>query len=177
MKRLIVAAALCLAVVAPVHADVIIGDFTIRDGSPSVSGGTIIFTLNPDGTISASLHSMSGDIGGFGFDSIVANLPEWNFSPTVPFNTAGWSTGYGLHASGFFCLPQCGPDESWTIGNPGDFTSVLQALGGGTASYDFLLLNSAGAWAADVRAPEPAVLGLLGLGLAALAFSRRRKLT
>jgi PEP-CTERM motif len=176
MKRLIFVAAFCLAAVAPVHADVITAYFTIKDLHPSVSGGTIVFALNPDGTISASLHSVSGDIGGFGFDSIVPNLPESNFSPTVPFNTFGWATGYGYHASGFFCLPQCGPDESWTIGNPGDFTSVLQALGGGTASYDFLLLNSAGDWAADLRVPEPATLALLGIGLAGLGFSRRRKL-
>jgi hypothetical protein len=88
MKRLIVAAALCLAVVAPVQADVKIGDFTIKDGSPSVSGGTITFTLNPDGTISASLHSVSGDIGGFGYSEPPMNLAGATLQSSIRFPPA-----------------------------------------------------------------------------------------
>ena len=40
--------------------------------------------------------------------------------------------------------------ESFTIGNPGDFTSVFQALGGGNATTDFFLLDSNGnQWGGD----------------------------
>ena len=111
-------------------------------------GGDVTFTLNPDGTIGASLTSFDGAIIGFGFNSTTPNLPESNFSPVDPLgdggNYDGWSSGGNSWNSGFACN-NCGTSETWTIGNPGDYSSVLQVLGG-TAPFDFYMLTSNNQW-------------------------------
>jgi len=166
----------------PAHADFLFGDFTFLNGSVSaVSGGHVTFALNSNGTIAASLTSFVGPIYGFGFDS-VGDLPQSNFSPGLPDDTAGWTNG-DLYQSGFLCVFSCGVSETWTIGNPGDFSSVTQALGGGTATYDFLLIPRPGCcdlWTGNAvvtEAPEPAALFLLatGLGIMRLSGWRRKR--
>src|SRR5208283_1738026 len=49
--------------------------------NPVTSEGTVTFTLNLNGTISASLIDSGGTITGFGYNSLVPDLPESNFSP------------------------------------------------------------------------------------------------
>ncbi|HVP56104.1 MAG TPA: PEP-CTERM sorting domain-containing protein [Candidatus Eisenbacteria bacterium] len=144
--------------------------------------GQVIFTLNGNGTIAASLTSYGPDtIVGFGFNSVAANLPESGFNPTAPDNPFGWIDSFGYQPSGFLCSA-CGLQESWIIGNPGDYTSVYQVLGGGSqSSVDFFLLDSAsGQWGGMAQPysviPEPGSLALLGSGVLGIAGMIRRKL-
>jgi len=164
-------------------ADTLTSDFNINiSGNPVASEGQVTFTLNPDGTIAASLVDYTSNIVGFGFDSVVINspLPESNFSPAAPDNPYGWNDFFGTHNSGFLASSTFGTSETWTIGNPGDFTSVLGALGGGQATHPFFLYdNKAGfEWAGDIPStssvPEPSTFILLGAGLAGAGLLRRR---
>jgi len=176
------------------------------NNNPSASEGMVTFTLNGDGTIAASLIDFSSRIAGFGFDSARVNLLQSNFSPATPDNLYGWSDTYGLHQSGFGSYTtfpyNANVTVTWTIGNAGDFTSVLGALGGGNASHPFYLNDGNGEWAGDIGSsyltgedigsvcvtggtigsyylssssvPVPSALLLLGPGLAGLAVIRRR---
>jgi len=66
------------------------------------SQGTVLFTLNLNGTIAAVVSDTNGSIiVGFGYDSTTANLPESNFSPLLPQNAFGWIDSFGYHPSGF----------------------------------------------------------------------------
>ena len=133
----------CLALVGACQADQISGDFTILNGALSPSGGLVTFTLNGDGTISASMVSYGDAVQGFGFDSVLSDLPESNFSPTAVDNAFGWSDMYGAQLSGFYCSA-CGLTETWTIGTTGEFSSVFDALAGGNSTYPLFFYNSKG---------------------------------
>ena len=177
LKRWVCLLALALGS-AYAHADAVIGDFVIRDGVASASGGTVTFTLNGDGTIAAVVNSLAGNILGFGFDSATPNLPESGFSPLdEPVNPYGWNDMYGDHLSGFLATG-LHDTISWTIGTPGSFASVSDALTGTGSAYDFFLLTTSGdQWAANAAAvvPEPGVLILALTALAAGGVSGRRR--
>ena len=70
---------LCLLSVGA-FADSVTGQFTIDvNGNPVPSQGSVTFTLNGDGSISASLTVTNGfNILGFGFNSLTPDLPESN---------------------------------------------------------------------------------------------------
>jgi hypothetical protein len=174
----LLAVLLFFVAVSVAFADSIVGDFNLDTSLNMIaSQGQVTFTLNGNGTIAASLVTYNNSIIGFGFDSVLVNLPESGFSPTAPDNPFGWSDAFGLHESGFYCTT-CGFAESWTIGNPGDFSSVLQALGGHNASTDFFLESQSQQYGAlgHSAVPEPGSLPLIGAGLlgAFAAFRRKR---
>jgi hypothetical protein len=151
--------------------------FHNRQWKPRRIRRRITFVLNGDGTISADLIStLAGAFQGFGFDSVEFGLTESNFAPTTPDNPFGWTDLYGVHASGFLCS-SCGTSETWTIGTPGEFTSVFQALGGNNASTDFYLLSQTGdEWGANVSSvPEGSTWGMMLLGFAGLGFAGYRR--
>ena len=184
LRSLAVLACLLVFAAGASFADSVIGYFNLDTSLNTVTAqGQVIFTLNGNGTISASLTEYGpSTIIGFGFNSAAVNLPESGFTPTAPDNPFGWIDSFGYQPSGFACS-LCGLTESWIIGNPGDYSSVYQVLNGGSgqSSVDFFLLDSAGGqWGGDAQVynptPEPGSLMLLGSGVLGLAGFVRRKL-
>ena len=205
-RTVLLAATLAVFGVAASHADSLTEYFNLSCQSaiscdPAVPGsasptpvapiGQITLTLNGNGTVAASLEDYGpGDIIGLGFNSSAVNLPESGFSPYTPAAEFGWLDDFGYQPSGFACNSSyCGLGESWVIGNPGDYTSVLQVLNGGTGagaqtSVDFFLYDFNGdtQWGADEQsystspAPEPGSFLLLGTGALGLIGTIRRKL-
>ena len=186
MKRqILLVLSLSLAAVSVSFADSVSGNFNLDTSLSAVpSQGEVTFTLNANGTIAASLMTYYNTIYGFGFNSAVTDLPESNFT-TTPDNPVGWIDSFGFQPSGFGCYVTnvCGFDESWTIGNPGDYTSVLQALNGpaGQSTVAFFLYDSTNAsYGAQTQAavPEPGSLALAAIeaGLFGVLAALRRKL-
>jgi hypothetical protein len=150
------------------RADELFADFTTSYVTrlPTPVSGQVRFSLNPDGTVDAHLASFAGGIYGFGFDSAMINVPQSNFS-TPPIDTAGWTDG-DQFASGFLlCFRECPYAVSWTIGVPGQFSSVWETITGTGSAFDFIFLAVPGSgsqiWLAS-PVPEPPSGLLLALG-------------
>jgi hypothetical protein len=137
MKSRLLGALACacglLILAGPATADVVTGDFNFRYGVPTTpSGGELTLTLNGDGTVGAIATSFTGPIAGVAIDSGL-HFSESNI--TFGYSETNWG---GIGATGLD-----GPavplalSVSWTIGAPGQFTSVQQLLGGSDSSYDF----------------------------------------
>jgi hypothetical protein len=158
------------------HADVLVADFNIKEGNPSASGGQVTFTLNGDGTIAGSASSTSGPIAALGFDSATQfgfGLSSSGYGDTSTLNIYGFQ----LSAAANFGVPTA-TSLNWTIGIPGEFTSVFQALGGGHSTYDFYMFtdaNWAGIAAAISAVPEPSTWAMMILGFAGVGFMAYRR--
>jgi hypothetical protein len=153
------------------------------------AGGQVIFTLNPDGTIDATLDSYGSDsIVTFGIrDYMSPPLSLSGYAPTAPtFPEATVQDAFGTQDIGFYC-PACGTTESWEVGTPGEFTSVWQLLNNTDSSVDFFLLTqgdgvnvSLGADAQPYSPlspiPEPGSFVLLGTGILGVLGATRRRL-
>lgn len=182
-------------------ADTVIGNFDIAPGGGIVpSQGEIVFSLNADGTIASSLTVTNGNW---------IQIASWSWgasNPATPpvsgthegkadLSDISISDAFGTQNAALICT-LCETDLSWTIGNPGEFTSVLQAFNcticetvgaaaafepadASTSSVDFVLEDSAGNfWGADAETaptPEPGSMALLGIGLLGLRMISRRR--
>jgi len=177
---------LCLAAMAVIattnaaRADMLVGDFNMDGNQNAVASvGQITMSLNGNGTINVSVtETASTGIAAVGINSSSFILGS-AFSYANAVNTMVFAST-GLYMSGMGNSDFVTHDtfqESWTLGAPGDFTSVLQALGG-TALTSFVLElrdpNGGAAIAYTAQAalvtsptptvPEPSSFALLGLG-------------
>ena len=156
MKSRLLGALACacglLILAGPATADVVTGDFNFWYGVPTtVSGGELTLTLNGDGTVGAIATSFVGPIFGVAIDSGL-HFSESNF-PSDYFETS-WLTSWGDYATGLTELVyHSASSVSWTIGAPGQFTSVQQLLGGSDSSYDFWMAVCTNGY--DCYSPTP----------------------
>jgi len=163
-------------------ADAVQGTFNLDSSlNPIPSVGTVSFVLQGNGTISASLTTSVSGILGFGYDSTAFNLPESNFSnPGSISNTEGWQgTAFGGLDSGF-AADGSQSSYTFTIGTPGEFSSVFNVLNAGSSTVNFFLFDSHddqfGAQAVVPGVPEPGTLLLLATGGLGMIGAVRRRL-
>ena len=176
----------CLVAPFTVQADELRGNFVFDEyGDAIASQGSVDFKLSGDGTIAAVVHGIAPGIVVFAYDATPSATYETGFSPNPVFTFNAAFKSYnpqGVYMGGWVdSLPAFSSEtdtERWTIGIPGQYTSVWQTLGGGGANYDFFIYNEAFTYAGNALSyaraasvvPEPATrllliaaLGLLGL--------------
>lgn len=202
MKKLIWMTAALLALLAgAARADRYDAELNIdKTGKKVASDGHVSFVLQSNGTVMATLTTVSG--GGqpyqFGFNSadyllskdfVVASGDIKDIKPpgTQPGDIFSLGTLLGNFESGFVCY-YCTTEISWTIvgKNNQALTSVKQVLGG-DADADFALFSvlgkgiknsffaGKGVYTASSPVPEAQTSLMLAAGLALVAYAGRRR--
>ncbi len=159
--------------------------FTDRVGPGDIPGAFATLSLNDDGSIFATVTSLTSlKVRGFGFDSNV-RYPTHDFSSPDVLDS-GWGTSFGIFETGWVHLPGFATQSlSWTIGAPGSFSSVFDLFKGNGSTFDAYANAEATEhdfteYAANFSAspvPEPATLPVLmaGLSLVGLASGSHRR--
>jgi hypothetical protein len=160
---------------------------------------TLTFTLNANGTISGYANSPNG----YTFFDVLFNTPTQGFynlsypeyefsSPRMQGPAAGGSGLSGSLNDGW--VNSSGPltTASWTIGDPGTFTSVSQLLTPNANGYvlfvstmpwdggqyaDFVAASGTITGSPLPAVPEPETYAMLIAGLSLIGFAARRRKT
>lgn len=182
----------CSVAASSANADTITSDFIFKNGIASASGGQITLTLNPNGTIAGDLTAIGNSIYRFGIDTSIASQISNVSSNTYYWHGGSFGTIYGDFWSGFGEGTGQFPAThlTFTLGSPGQFTSVLDAISGENSDYSFYLITRPRPssiccdytyWAAGptvAAVPEPStwammILGFFGVGY--MTYRRRNR--
>lgn len=174
--------------------------FQVAGGFNSITVSLLLAAATPGDGNSLSVYLVADDNSG---SSGVAGLPSWSISHhligTIADSSLGTSPSVAT-VSAVLTSPASTNNEYWlevVLGNssadwygsaPGDGVGIAgQSAGWGTAQSDLGVyypgglasgispISATGSYGAEISVPEPATVGLLGVGLAYLGTLRRRK--
>ena len=169
---------------SPAFADQLTGDtFASFNINVSAVGGTPTYTFGfLDGTAMESRFALISSGTGYAisiFGAGTANLAqtaELSFSTsyliTLAYNATTYTHSLWVDSDG---TDEASPDASFVNGtNTGiDNFFLRQATGSGTYTVDNMVVGETFADVAPAAVPEPATMGLLGLGALAMVLRRR----
>jgi hypothetical protein len=160
MKKFVLAAILAVSSLGAEAVPIYVGSYQVNDGP--------YWTTNPE--VYSATEAAAFIFGGVASDYFISTLNSLDY--TTITHTA-WYDGWGEHSGMEF-------DENYSLDLDGD--GYASPGGYGTARSAFVrdglsdkFVNYV--WTSDAVAnvPEPSGIALLGLGLAGLGFSRKKK--